>query len=138
MPRRELNALGRNQVSIRVMLRGRRAMHRFQDALVLLRPGYREHVRMQGGDLLRLRTHAASHDHLAIFGKRRTDGVERFSLRAIQKAARVNDCEVGISVAARQLITFSAQPRDNALGITKAFGQPSETKEMRGARFITG
>ena len=117
MPRRELDALGWNKVGIRVVLRGRGAMHRFKHALVLLRPGHGEHVRMQRGDLFRLGAHAAGHDHFAVFGKRRADGCEQFRLRAIEKAASVNDGEVGIGVAARKLITFGAQPRDNAFGI---------------------
>ena len=117
MPRRQFYALGWDQVGIRIVLRGRGAMHRVQHALVLLRPGHCEHVRMQGSDFLRLCAHTAGHDHFAVFGKRRADSMERFGLRAIEKAASINNGEVGIGVAARQLITFGAQPRDNTLRI---------------------
>ena len=45
------------------------------------------------------------------------DGVERFRLRAVEKAAGVDDDEVGAVVLARELIALRAQPRDDALGI---------------------
>ena len=76
---------------------------------------------MHGGDLFRLRAHAAGHNHLAVFGKRRADRGERFRLGAIEKSTSIDDGEVSIGVIARKLVTFRSQPGDNALGIDQGF-----------------
>ena len=117
MPWRKLYALRRNQVEVRLVLRWRRPMNSGQYAFVLLRPRHRQHLRMRGRNLFRLRAHAAGHDDFAVFLKRRPDCGERFRLRAIEEAAGINDRQVGIGVIAGQFVTFRAQPRDNALGI---------------------
>src|SRR5262249_59004763 len=77
MPRGELDASGWQQVDERVMARRQRAMHRLDHALVLLRTGDGEHLRIARGDLLRLGAHAAGHDHLAVLVERLADGRER-------------------------------------------------------------
>ena len=113
---------------------GDRAMHRLDHALVLLRAGDGEHAGIAFGDLLRLGAHAAGDDHLAVLGERLADGGERFRLRAVEKAAGVDDHEVGALVLAGELVAFRAQPRDDALAeSTSALGQPSETKLTFGA-----
>ena len=45
VPRRQLDALRRHQIEERIVLRRRRAVHGLDHALVLLRPGDRQHVR---------------------------------------------------------------------------------------------
>ena len=92
-------------------------MHRLDHALVLLRAGNRQHFRIGLGDLLRLGAHAAGHDHLAVRMERVADGGQRFRLRAVQKAAGVDDHQVGALVLARELVALRTQPGDNALGI---------------------
>ena len=81
-------------------------MDRRQHALVLLRPGHRQHVRMRGRDLFRLGAHAAGHDDFAVFLKRRPDRRERFRLRAVEEPAGINNRQVGIGVIAGQFVTF--------------------------------
>ena len=117
MPRRELDALRRHQVGERIVLRRRGTMHRLQHAFVLLRAGDGEHARMHGGDFFRFRAHAAGDDDLAVLGHGLADGGERFRLRAVEKAAGIDDGEVGAGMVARKLIALGAQPRDDALGI---------------------
>src|SRR4029077_15006526 len=56
-------------------------------------------------------------DDLAVFRHGGADGGERFRLRAVEKAASVDDGEVGAGVVARQLIALRPQPGDDALGI---------------------
>ena len=73
-------------------------MHGLEHALVLLRASDREHAGMYGGDLVRLRTHAAGDDDFAVFRHRRADSRERFRLRAVEKSAGVDDGEVGTSM----------------------------------------
>ena len=106
---------------MRVMRRRRGPMDGGQDALVLLRAGYREHVRIGGGDLFRLRAHAAGDHDLAVFGERRADRGERLRLRAVEKTAGVDNREVGIGVFTGELVTLRTQPRDDALGIDQRF-----------------
>ena len=115
--RRQLDAFGRHQVDERVVRRRRRAMHRLDHALVLLRAGDGEHVGEFRGDLLRLRAHAAGDHHLAVLGHRRADGLERLRLRGIEEAAGVDDDEVGARMLARDLVALRAQRREDALGI---------------------
>jgi hypothetical protein len=61
--------------------------------------------------------HAAGNDDLAVFGHGSADGRQRFSLGAVEKAAGIDDGEVGAGMVAGQLVAFRAQPRDDALGI---------------------
>ena len=50
-------------------------------------------------------------------GGRAGDRGERFVLCAVEEAAGIDDDEVGALMLARQLITFRAQPRDDALTV---------------------
>ena len=122
MPRGELDAFRRHQIEKRIVLRRRHLVHRFDHALVLLRPGDGEHVGIARRDLLGLGPHAAGDDHLAVLGERRPDGGERFRLRAVEKPAGVHDREVGAGMLPGELIAFGPQPRDDALGIDQRFG----------------
>ena len=99
--RRELDALRRHEIDIRVVLRRQRAMHGVEDALILLRAGDREQIRILRGDLLRLCAHAAGHDHLAVRRERVADGRKRLGLRAFEKTAGVDDGDVRSGVIAR-------------------------------------
>ena len=80
------------------MLRRHRAMHGLDHALVLLRAGDGEHVRIVRDDLLGLRAHAAGDDDLAVLVKRLADRGQRLRLGAVEKAAGVDDHEVGALV----------------------------------------
>ena len=73
------------------MRRRRGAMHGLDHALVLLRAGDGEHAGIALGDLLGLGAHAAGDDDLAVLGQRLADRRERFRLRAVEKAAGVDD-----------------------------------------------
>ena len=103
-------------------------MDRGDHALILLRPGDGEHVGITCGDLFRLGTHAAGDDHLAVFGQRRADRLERLRLRAVEEAAGVDDDEVGAVMLARELIALRAQARDDALGIDQRLGAAERDK----------
>ena len=115
MPRRQLDAFRRHQVEERIVLRRHRAMHGLDHALVLLRAGDRQHLRVGGRNALRLRAHAAGDDDLAVFLQRAADGCKRLRLGAVEKAAGVDDDDVRAGVFARELIALRAQPRDDAL-----------------------
>ena len=117
VPGRELDALRRHEVEIRVVRRRRRRVHGRDDALVGLRPGDREHVGEALADLAGLRAHAAGDDDLAVLGHRLADGAERFRLGAVEEAAGVDDDEIGAGMRLGQLVALGAELRDDALGI---------------------
>ena len=117
VPRRQLDAFRRHQIEERIVLRRHRAMHGIDHALILLRAGDRQHLRVGGRDALRLRAHAAGDDDLAVFLQRAADGRKRLRFGAVEKAAGVDDDEIGAGVLARELVALRAQPRDDALAV---------------------
>jgi hypothetical protein len=60
--------------------------------------------------------------------------VTGFLLRAFEKAAGIDDDEVGARMLARQLITFRTQPRDDALGIHQRLRAAERDKRNAGRR----
>jgi hypothetical protein len=128
MPRRQLDALRRHQIEVRIMHRRQRAMHRVQHAFILLRSGNRQHAGVGGLDLLGLRAHAAGNDHLAVLSHCFADGAERFLLGAVEETAGVDNDQVGAVMLARQLVAFGAQPGDDALGIHQRLGATQGNK----------
>ncbi len=129
---------GRHEIEERIVLRRRGLVDRGEHALVLLRPGDREHVGELGRDLLRLRAHAAGDDHLAVLGQRLADGVERFRLGAVEEPAGVDDDEVGAFVLAAELIALGAQLGDDALGIDQRLGAAERDEAHRWRRLRRG
>jgi hypothetical protein len=73
-------------------------------------------------DFLGLRAEAAGDDHLAVFGQRLADGLERLVDRGIDEAAGIHHDEVGGAIAGRDLIPFGAQAREDTFGIDQGFG----------------
>ena len=128
MPRGQFDPLRRHQIEMRVVQRRQRPMHRIQHAFILLRPSYRQNAGIGGLDLLGFRAHAAGDDHPAVLGHGLADGAERFLLGAVEKAAGVDNHEIGAVVFARQFIAFRAQPGDDALGIHQRLGASQRNK----------
>ena len=112
-------------------------MNGVEHAFVLLRPGHRQHVRVHGGDFLRLGAHAAGDDDFAVFVKRGADRGQRFRLRTVEKAAGIDDGEVGVGVVAGKLVTLRTQPRDDALGIDQSL-RAAERNERYAGRAVHG
>ncbi len=113
---------------MRVVQRRQRAMHGIEHALILLWSCDRQHAGIGRLDLLRFGAHAAGDDHLAVLGHGFADRAQRFLLGAVEKAAGVDDDDVGAIVLAGQLIAFRAQPRDDALGIHQRLGASQRNK----------
>ncbi len=70
-------------------------------------------------DDLGLCAQAAGHDHLAIFVEGKADGIQRFIARGIEKAAGIDDHQIGAVMLAGDFITFGAKAGDDAFGIDK-------------------
>ena len=101
----------------RIVRRRRCLVHGSHHALVGLRAGDGEHVRVLLADQFRLGAHAAGDDDLAVFLQRGADGVERLVARRIEEAAGVDDDEVGAVMLAGDLVALGAQARQDPLGI---------------------
>ena len=108
MARRELDAFGRHQMEKRIMPRRHGAMHRLDHAFVLLRAGHRENIRIARRDRVGLGAHASGHDHLAVASERFPDRGERLRLGAVEKAAGIDDGEIGAFMGAGEFISFGA------------------------------
>ncbi len=122
---------------MRIVFRRLGPVHRLQHALVLLRPGDRQDIRIGLADRFRLGAHAAGDDHLAVLGHGLADGAERLGLGAVEEAAGVDDDEVGAVVLARKLIAFGAQAGDDPFRIHQRLGAPKryEADNRRAALF---
>src|SRR5690606_18619277 len=121
--RRELDALRRHQVDIRVVVRLRRRglVHRAYHFFILLRAGHRQHAGMDLADDRFLDAHAAGDDHLAVLGDGFADGLQRFGLGAVDEAAGVDHHHVGVIVFGRDLVALGAQLGQDAFGIDQGF-----------------
>jgi hypothetical protein len=120
--RRQLDALRRHEVDVRIVQRRQCAVHGVEHAFILLRPGDREHVRIGFLDLLGFRAHATGDNDLAVFGHGFADGAQRLLLGAVEKAAGIDDHQIRAVVLARQFIPFRAEAGDDPFGIHQRLG----------------
>ena len=136
MARRQLDALLGDEVDERVVRRRRGVVHRRHHALEGLRAGDRRDIGKGVADRVGLGAHAAGDDHLAVLVHRRADRGERFRLGAVEKAAGVDDDGVGAGVAARELVAFGAQLREDPLAVDERLraAERNEGNARRAAR----
>ena len=97
-------------------------MHGSHDRLILMRPTDRKNAREARADHVGFIAHAAGHDDTAIFGNRLTDRFERFFLRAVEKAAGVDQHHVRPGIVGGQAITVRPQLGQDALAIDQRLG----------------
>ena len=138
--RRQAHAFAGDEIDERIARRWRCGAHGLHHAFERLRAGDRRDVRESVADRVGLGPHAAGHDHFAILVHRLADGGERFRLGAVEKAAGVDDDRVGAGVAARELVAFGAQARQDALAVDERLraAKRDERNARRGARFRLG
>ncbi|MNT38757.1 hypothetical protein D3C72_1749650 [compost metagenome] len=94
-----------------------RRVHGFHYALVILRPGHRQHVRVRLTDLLRALAQAAGDDDLAVLVHRLADRIQRFGHRRIDEATGVDHHHIGRIVGRDDVVAFRPQLGEDALGI---------------------
>jgi hypothetical protein len=136
MARCELDPLRRHEVEKWVVLRRRSLVHGGQHALVLLRSRDGQDLWEALADRFGLRTHAAGDDHSAVLGHCLPDRAERLGLRGIEKAAGVDDDDVGPVVTLRELVSLSTQLRDDALGIDQRLRAPERNERDLGCSSV--
>jgi hypothetical protein len=66
------------------------------------------------------RAEAAGDDDLAVLGQRLADGIEGFLDGGVDKAARVDDDEIGAVVRGGRDVALRAQLRQDALGVDES------------------
>ena len=135
--RRQLQPGGRDEVEIGVVCRFRqvfvyRAHHRF----VGLRPGDGEYVRAMAADDFRFDAEAAGDNHFAVLAEGFADGVERFGDGFVDKAAGIDDDEIGVVVAVGDGVAVGADLGEDALGIDQRF-RAAEADEADGGLFCS-
>ncbi len=108
------------------------------DALILMRAGDGEHVREGGADALVLDAETARDDDAAILRHGLADGIQALGLGAVEKAASVDDDDIGAVIARGDLIAFRAQPRDDALTIDQRLGAAEADEADLGSGFRCG
>ncbi len=87
-----------------------------------MRAGDRQHGGMRGADGLGFLAHAAGHDHAAVLGDRLADRLQAFLLGAVEKAAGVDQYDIGAGIIGAHGIAIGAQPGEDAFGIDQRLG----------------
>ena len=108
--RGQLDAVGRYQTGEGVVLR---LLHIFVDVtqhlFVGVGAGDLEHLGVDLADLILFGAKAAGDDHLAVLGQRFADRFQRLLHRAVDKAAGVDDDQLGIVIAGHHIVPFGTQ-----------------------------
>ena len=120
--RRQLDALRRHQVDERRMRFRQVHMHRVHHFAQCVRAGNGQHLGVHLQDdvvasRVFFRAQTAGHDDLAVLMQRLADGVERFLYRSIDKAAGIDDHQIGAVIRFGGVVTFGTQLSKNLLGV---------------------
>ena len=102
MARRQPQPLRRHQIELRVVHGRHRVVHGADHRLILLWAGDRQHLGMGLADQRFLGAKAAGDDDLTILGERFADGFQALGLGAVEKAAGVDDDDIGAVIARRE------------------------------------
>ncbi len=137
--RGQLDAVGRHQAGKGVVFR---LLHVFvnvaQHLFIGVGTGDLEHLGVDLADLVLFGAKAASDDHLAVFGQGFADGFQRLLHRAVDKAAGVDDDQLGIVIAGHHVVPFGTQLGQDALGIDQVFGATQGDESYFGGLFCVG
>ena len=131
--RGELDALRRHQAGERIVGWLRYiAVHMLQHLLIGVRAADLQHLGVNGADLIFLGTQTTGDDHLAVLFQRFADCFQRLLHRAVDKAAGVDDHQLGVVVAVDHLVAFSAQLGQDAFGIDEILRATQRNKTDTG------
>ncbi len=111
-----------DQVEIRPLGCRRGGVHGIDHILILMRAGDRENRGETGADDVGFIAHAAGDDDAAIFGNRFTDGFEAFLFGAVEKAAGVDENDIGPGIIGGHGIAIGAQPGEDAFAVDERLG----------------
>ena len=116
------HALGGDQVEEGIVLRRQMLMHCAEHVLIRVRSGYLQNSGVTLEYSLRSRAQATRDDDAAVLLQRLPDSLQRLIDRGVDKAAGVDDNDIGGVVAGSHLIPFSPQLRKDPLGIHQGLG----------------
>ena len=122
MARRQLEALFGHQVEEAIGHRGQVLMHRIDHILVLVRPGNGQHRGVGLADQLLLDAQAAGNDDATVFVKGFADGFERFLLGTVEKAAGIDQHDIGAGIVAAEGVALRAQGGHDAFAVDEGLG----------------
>ena len=151
MARRELDAghpkaLG-HQVHKRVVRFGQVQVHRVHHFLGRMRPGNGQHLGVHLAHQIIALTigacaQAAGHDNAPVVGQGLTNRVQAFLDRVVDKAAGVDDDQVGARKGFGGLVALGAQLREDQFGVGQRLGAAQADKAdggcARGAGAVGG
>src|SRR5262249_3720309 len=109
-----------------------RAVHALEHALILLRPGNRQHVGRGPFDLLGFRAPAAADADLAALAPSLAPRGKRFLPGTVEQPASVDADDAGGVMLAGGVIAFRAKAGDDAVGIHQRLGTPKRNKAASG------
>ncbi len=110
------------------MHRRQNAMHGLDDRFILMRAGDGENVGMRFADQRFLGAQAPGDDDLAIRAKRFADGLEAFRLGAVEKAAGVDDDDVGAVIGRREAVALRPEGGQDAFAVDQRLGAAETDK----------
>ena len=119
MRRRQANPLRRHQTDEGIVCRRQMRMHMLQHFISGMRAGDRQHLRMILANQRLTLAQTAGDNHLAVLGQSLANGFQRLFNRRIDKAAGIDDHQIGVLVRRRDNIAFSTQAAHDLLGINQ-------------------
>ncbi len=122
MARRELEPAVRHQIEERVGRHRCGVMDGADDFFILMRTCHRQHIGKAGTDRLGLLAHAAGDDDAAILRDGFADGIQAFFLGGIEKAAGVDQHDVGARIIGRHGIAVGAELGQDTLTVDQVLG----------------
>ena len=129
--RRELHTLRRHQTGEGIVWLRQMLMHMLKHFVGGMRAGDRQHLGMRAAHQILLGTQAAGNNHLAVLGQRLADRVKRLFNRRIDKAAGIDDDQIGTLVGRRNQIALRTQLGQNLLRIDQRLGTAQADKTYR-------
>src|SRR6056297_2662479 len=137
VPRRQLQPARRDQVDVGIVRPRQVRIDRAEYRLGLVRAAHTQHARVYRLYVLGLRAHTAGNQHTTICVQRIADGFERFGLGRIDKAAGIDNDEIGQCMVVDQPIALLSQTGDDLLGVHQGLGA-AQTDQAHGRRFGFG
>ena len=136
MARCELHPLGRYQAGEGIVQRGNETVYRRHHRLVIVRTGYRQHLRVSLAHRLFAHSETTGHDHPSVLAQRLPYRLQGLIHRGIDKAAGIDHHQVGILVGGRDEIPFGPKLGEDPLRVDQILGatQTDETDTWR--RFV--
>lgn len=118
-------------------------VHRIHDLLCRMRSGHRQHAGVHLAHQIaavvpRLCTEATGHDHAAVFSQCLADRVQALLDGIVNKAAGVDDHQIGAFKCFGGLVTLGIELREDQLGIGQRFGAAEADKTDAGRRSFGG